>query len=409
MKNRRTIIIGIAAVTGLLILLLVIWLQSDPRYSWQELYRNEGKQPYNLSLFKDLLETSYGDDFILQEGLYRDTTYLKAQNTSMIFVNNFMFLDSMEIELLKDYVSRGNQLFISTGHISGLQYAFYEDCVAENDTMIRSVLAEKIQVELSDSEDNRFDMSFDRYNQPEIYGWGYFKPFPQCSELDLKTEGFFTHEEVSYPNYLSMNFGDGKIHFHCAPLIFTNYHLRREEVFDYCNAIFNRLEAEAVYYLVPSDEQAPNQPILSESPLRFILSQPPLKWAWYSILILALIYVVNAMRREQRAIPVMNLPENQTAGYLDVVYRLFRKEGNHKHIIAIQLRLLKNYLRNKYQLHFNANDEFFRHAAEILSMDYSYLKQFFKDLERASHNSTLSDEELLALDEKINEFYIKCP
>lgn len=153
-----------------------------------------------------------------------------------------------------------------------------------------------------------------------------------------------------------------------------------------------------------------NKPPVSESPLRFILANPPLKWAWYLILILTIIYVFNAMRRTQKPIPVYTLPENDTANYLDVVSRLYQKEGNHKHIIGIQEKLLHRHLRNKYRLNFNKpNQEFYIDAAKRLQMTPIYLKEKMTMLERAKNNSTLSDEEFKNIIDQIKEFYQKCP
>jgi hypothetical protein len=152
------------------------------------------------------------------------------------------------------------------------------------------------------------------------------------------------------------------------------------------------------------------QPIVSESPLRFLLAHPPLKWAWYLILLAALLYVLNAMRRKQRSVPVKLLPQNQTVAYVDMTYRLFSKDGRHSNIINSQYRLLLVFLRNKYGLALREIDEgTLAEASEKLKMKPEYLKKFFKELERSRYNSTLSDQELMELDQKITEFYLKCP
>jgi hypothetical protein len=176
------------------------------------------------------------------------------------------------------------------------------------------------------------------------------------------------------------------------------------------NSILAKAEGETCYYLEPGYYDGSDSPLIGESPLKFILAHPPLKWAWYLTLVLALFYIVNSMRRKQRAIPVRVLPENQTSAYLDMIYRLFRKEGSHRDIVQSQVKLLQSFLRNKYGLNAQKlNPEFYTLAAAKLKLDKNYLEQFFKQLERSRYNSTLNDSELMKIDREITEFYLRCP
>ncbi len=128
------------------------------------------------------------------------------------------------------------------------------------------------------------------------------------------------------------------------------------------------------------------------------------------MLTLALLYILNSIRRSQRSIPIFQLPENEIANYLDVVSRLYQKEGKHKHIIGIQEKLLLQHLRNKYRLNFtNPDDTLYADAAVRLQMTPGYLKHFFQSLNRAKNNSTLSDEDFRKTIKNLNEFYQKCP
>ena len=125
---------------------------------------------------------------------------------------------------------------------------------------------------------------------------------------------------------------------------------------------------------------------------------------------MTLLFVFNSVRRRQKAIPVFSLPANETANYLDVVSRMYQKEGKHKHILGIQEKLIKRHLQNKYHLNFRLKDpESIEEAAMRLKIPAAYIRQLFTEIDRAKNNSTLTDEEFKNLIDKIKEFYQKCP
>ena len=102
--------------------------------------------------------------------------------------------------------------------------------------------------------------------------------------------------------------------------------------------------------------------------------------------------------------------KDSRAAYLEMIYGLFRKEGNHKDIILSQTKLLQAYLKNKYGLNaYKPTQEFFQEASVKLKLDKNYIEQFFKKLERYKHNSTLNDADLIKIDKELTEFYLRCP
>jgi hypothetical protein len=402
-KNRRTsifIILGsVAVAVGLYFL-----LTSDDHYVWSETYYDDGDQPYDLSLFKKTLEGS-SEDFEILAGLSADTSFLESNNTTLVYIGGYAFLDSSETAVVKRFASKGNSVFISSRTIGGT-LRYLDDCgIADDKAITNKIEADKIRLSTSDKS---IAISRDVYNEPTNHSWIYLSEV-SCYEVlgNMESDG------EKRPNLVSKKIGKGRIVIHSNPLAFTNYHLRRDSVFEYVNAVLATTTGSKYWYLEPNepiDSDGSDGPNITESPLRFILSNPPLKWAWYLVILATLLYVLNSVRRKQRAIPVQKLPKNQTAEYLDMIYRLFRKEGKHKDIIQSQIKLLQAYLKNKYGLNTHKqNSEFFEVASTKLKLDKKYLEQFFKLLDRARHNSTLSDSDLLEIDREINEFYHRCP
>jgi len=401
MDRNRKIAIGAGVFSILLLALLFYLLQSNERYAWSETYKDDGDQPYDLSLFKGVLEES-GKNFEVLNGLFADTSYLESSGNTMVFIAGYAWMDSTEAELLKRFVKNGNKLLISTME-TGKTLRLLTDCeIDEDETLADSKESEVIQMY---GEEGTFTLSYEVYNEPRTHDWVYIE-----AQTCFEQSGFFELDGQRYCNLITEVQGNGALLIHTTPLVFTNYHFRKDSVFNYVNNVLAKAEGETYYYLEPGPYDQPSGPQIGESPLKFILAHPSLKWAWYLTIILALLYVINSMRRKQRAIPVRILPENQTAAYLDMIYQLFRKEGRHRDIVQSQVKTLQSHLRNKYGLNAQKlNGEFYELASKKLKLDKKYLEQFFKQLERSRFNSTLSDNELLKIDREITEFYLRCP
>ncbi|NEN23388.1 hypothetical protein G3O08_07735 [Cryomorpha ignava] len=400
---------GIIAVVVALIALL-IYTQED-RYNWNPSFQQDGVNPYDLSLFKKTVAASYlPANFHEIKNLYSDSTFLELQNGLVVSIDPYFEIDSIEISKLLETARNGNQVFISTIKPAKMLEALRPSCVTENFNSANEKRAKTILPSVN-GEEKSPGISYMIREDKERFAWTYFD-FENCPDEEFEILGSFEAIGENYTNFVKFDYGDGAIYLHTTPLIFTNFHFKNKDVFAHSQNIFDLIPHQKMFYLDPeySEPDYSKKPPVSESPLRFILSNPPLKWAWYLIIALTIIYVFNAVRRSQKSIPVFTLPENETANYLDVVSRLYQKEGNHKHIIGIQEKLLKRHLRNKYRLHFNNPDQgFYIDAAQRLQMTPEYLKQTLVMLERAKNNSTLSDEEFKNIIDQIKEFYQKCP
>jgi len=399
---RRLILIGVTLLSLASIIYFLAGL--NPHYIWSETYDDDGNQPYDLSLFKNVLESS-SKDFEVLKGLLNDTSYLASTNSTLVFIGGYATLDSTELSLLKRFVKKGNTAFLSSRVVGGILRSI-DDCdIAPSMQLTRRV--ESSQVRLI-SQDSSCEISYDVFNQPEKHPWIYLSDL-RCYE----SAGNLELDRESHSNFVRKKMGDGEILLHTVPLVFTNYQFRRDSVFNYVNEIVPVSKSNKIWYLEPGPEIIPNnsnEPNITESPLMFILKHDSLRWAWYMIILLTLTYLLNNIRRKQRHIPIINLPYNQVKAYLDMIYHFFKKEGKHKDILQIQIKLLQDFLKSKYNLNAHQPSEsFFSEASKKLNLDKNYLEQFFKQLERSKFNSTLSDADLIKLDQEITEFYSQCP
>jgi hypothetical protein len=396
----------LAILAGVIIIGLIYFVLPDERFIWRPTFSQDGDQPYDLSLLKNTLSDTYGESFQVVESIQDDSTILQKEKAAIIYVGDYEEFDSLEASQMKIFARNGGVVFMSSRFEHAVMRPYLPESSIENPRYLKAKKAKRIYARYQNSKDS-VEIPYIIRTQNPRYDWIYFDTLPDIGRV----EGSFTAIGERYTNLISIEEGAGKMIFHTNPLIFTNFHLRNDPVFEYTNELIASMEFDHIYWFEPSFILPNSQdPIISESPLRFILSQPSLRWAWYLILFLVAIFVWNGARRRQRAIKVENLPENETALYLDTVTRFYKKTGSHMHIVRSQLKLLNRHLNNRYRINFtNENEEMYREAEIRLGIPRDELKKFYSGIKLASQNTSLSDQQLLEINQKIKTFYSKCP
>lgn len=414
MNRNRGLYIGIGAVVLIGLLLLAFFSLQEKRYNWTETYDSDGTGPYDLHVFTSVLETYFNDRVFTKIGrLHEDTAFMEARGGNFVYVSGRAFIDSVDADRLIHFAEKGNTVFISASNNHEVLTRAVEGCGTPNSgKWVRTRKAKRIRPYLTyEADTSEAIIHYQVADDLERYPWPYYD-IDWCSQESVSEAGSFTAIGQDYINYIAVDVGNGRLLLHSTPLVFANYHFIRPEAMAHAERVLSLLYDGDVYFYDPDFDftPPPNRPLLTESPLRFILGNEALRWAWYLVLALAFIYVLNTMRRRERSIPVQSRPPNETLKFIDVMTRFYQKEGNHKDIAALQLKLLMSTLRNRYGI--AAQDlggAFQNEVSDKLAIPLQEVSSFFQTLHIASHNSTLSDKELEELDQKITEFYAKCP
>ena len=88
----------------------------------------------------------------------------------------------------------------------------------------------------------------------------------------------------------------------------------------------------------------------SNSPLKYILSQPPLAWGWYILLGMAVLYLIFRAKRRQRVIPVLEKNENTSLEFINTIGRLYFIQNNHRQLALEKMKLFLGFIREHYHL-----------------------------------------------------------
>lgn len=423
MKDNRPYIILAIVLIGMVALFSMYW-DNGAKHNWQEHYRVQDQEPYGTIIINSLLQKYFpNQDFkVIKDGL-KDILPVENDAGNYVFVGEAMYLDSTDTEQLLQFVEAGNNAFISSKTIPFdlINYIYYDECedaywddyLVMNDTTVKLNFQHPL---LKDT--LGFDVSYFKKNKESNYRWAYFADDVFCEE----EYGFVKLGDISnyYTNFAKAKYGDGTFYLHTTPISFTNISLLKESGLEYATRVFSHLTEGAIYWddysRIPESVgrrrnsdygQGPNMDKGSE--LEYILSQPPLAWAWYLGLGLAFIYLIFRAKRRQRIIPVLAKNENTSLAFIGTIGRLNFIQNNHRKLALQKMKLFLGYIRERYYVPTKDLDAAFveklSHKSEVPKTDIDKILLISNNIEKSGF---LSENSLVKFHQALDRFYKNC-
>ena len=156
-------------------------------------------------------------------------------------------------------------------------------------------------------------------------------------------------------NFIKINVGKGHFYLHTEPLILTNYYLLKPENQKYVQDVFSYLPKRKTIWFTQSNKANTE----SQSPLRFILSKPPLRFAWWLFLAGLLLFVIFNAKRKQRIVPVIEPLKNKSVEFLKSIGNLYLQEGDFHEMMAKKAQYFLNRVRHELMIDTQHLDEKF--------------------------------------------------
>lgn len=142
-----------------------------------------------------------------------------------------------------------------------------------------------------------------------------------------KTSGF-GNDEYKNANFIKIKHGQGYFYLYSEPSAISNYYLLKSRS-AYPTKLFSFLPQQKTIWFTESKSVGNSQ-----SPMRFILSNPPLRYALYiAILGLALFMIFNA-KRKQRIVPIVEPLKNTSLEFVKSIGNLYLQEGDFHDMMA---------------------------------------------------------------------------
>jgi hypothetical protein len=136
--------------------------------------------------------------------------------------------------------------------------------------------------------------------------------------------------EEEMANFIKVNHGKGHLYLHLEPLILTNYYLLKPGNEKYVQDVFSYLpDRETIWFSGDNKNVAE-----SRSPLRFILANPGLRYAWWLLLGGLLLFIIFNAKRKQRIVPIIEPKKNKSVEFVKSIGNLYLQEGNFHDMMA---------------------------------------------------------------------------
>jgi hypothetical protein len=343
------IFIAIAAIVAFIYL---YFRQYTPKYRWTENYDYESKQPYGLKLFHDLLSgsRSKGDFVMIKDN---PETFIQANDTNAIYVvvGAYYTIDSVTCNALLSFVARGNNVFISS---NGSEQAIFDTITHGRMGLIYYQYYESSYVNINFTEGNANNWFYFDYRSGKKLQSRQWQGIHSATMNDTLAEYGF--KPLSYLPYglvdaYKISYGKGYFIFHSNPVLLTNYYLRTSNGLRYVNRLFTGFEKRKVYWdEFSKSAQTGNEQNGHESPLKFILSERSLRWSWFVLCFVSIIYLVFNLKRRQRHIPLVPAVKNASLEYIKAVASVHFQNKSYEYIAGEMLKQFHAFVKHKYQL-----------------------------------------------------------
>lgn len=330
---------------AILVLLLVAVITLDSTQpkpiDWSPTYSIRDKIPFSLYVFDNEMGSLLKDQKIQKinvtpyeyfESQYDYDTLARNYTIKGTFLN-ISGLSKMDNESVKElcyFVSHGNTAFISAK-------VFPEELLDSLKLKMNSEL--KISENLYTWTANP-KVGNKKYHLVEGVGSSYFSKMEPGNTTAL---GFQSGDSIR-TNFVKVKYHSGEFYLHTQPVAFTNFHLLKENHHEYAEKVLSHLPNGNVYWSIKDQDGS----LLSDSPMRYILSQPALKWAWYLFLIGMLAFILFNAKRKQRIVPILTPLSNTTIDFAKSIGNLYYQEGDHDNIINKKIIYFLEKIRNEY-------------------------------------------------------------
>ena len=363
------------------ILYVIVEQYKPEELVWIPTFSQKDKQPYGGYVLYERLDDFFESKELSFQTIYelRDSTY----DNLMILATEFSPPEE-DVEVLLQKIANGSSAFIGASYFSE---SFLDSLGLELDneffepTTIGTV--DSVKVRIGDE--------------------GAYYPSNLVLTAFEKDSSWVAAATSKKAILIYKNFGKGKLILTTLPLAFTNYGLLKSEGLKLPALALNLLSTGKVVY----NRYYHSGRMESETPLRYLISQAPLRWALNLTLLGLIVLLIIGSRRKQRVIPVLDPKENTTLLFIKTMGGLYHREG--KHASASQ-KLISHFLksiREKYYIKDLFNEAAYAQLSSKTGIKKTEVIQTFEIIQHVKNGGMVSEDMLTELNQRIEKFNLK--
>ncbi|MBC3757612.1 DUF4350 domain-containing protein [Hyunsoonleella sp. SJ7] len=402
MKKAIPIILVVVAV--IFTAIFGLGIKRTKTVDWEESFNERSNKPYGVSVLYNELSILFEDSKI-RTVYHQPSSYLTANSEygygdheakgNFIIIGNSDYLTGFSVDKLLEFVDAGNTLFISD----------YYYAQALHDT-----LDIDIDFEYNPKNDSISNLSFEYKNLTESSidrnEGDYF--FSRIDSSNTSVLGYSKTDKKRI-NFIQMDFGDGKILLHTEPKAFTNYNILKENRYEYVENVLSYLPDDDIYFdSYIKLQSAYSGDVEEKSNLSWFLEQLSFRWAWYTALIFALLFMIFNAKRRQRIIPIIKPLQNTTVAFVKTISNLYIDTKDYNNLIHKKITYFLEKIRTDFNLDTSKlDDDFIVKLAGKAGRKTEDVKQLITYIKWLRTKEELFEQNLITLNKHIEAFYSK--
>ncbi|MBW6483732.1 MAG: DUF4350 domain-containing protein [Vicingaceae bacterium] len=396
-------------ILGLLFVLAVLLQYNTPKpINWTENYSNSSKIPFGTYILNDLLSDLFPNQEIKETKIPIYNTINYQTNTNYIIINNTFAPDEYDTETIFNYVHEGNNLFVAARIFEG-PFADSLKINTEGYYFFNVTSNDAEQVAYINFENPNLKQPNDYIFNKKFYNY-YFTNFDTANAIVLgksyqtiTSNNLITKKnEGENINFIKINMGKGTIFINTLPNAFSNYFLTDTLNYSYPIYALSNLPNQPTFW----DEYYKVGRKDASTPLRFILNEPALKFAYFLLIFSLLFYIIFKAKRKQRIIPVIEPISNSTTDFIGVVSSMYYQEKNHLNLAHKKINYFLEMVRSNYLIATEKLDEtFIQNLALKSGVSVATTTVLIKKINAIKQlNNSFSEADLIHLNKLINTF-----
>lgn len=388
----------IALVVLAILAIVAVEMTKPKQLNWFPSYATHHKIPFGSYVFNDLLQRM-SDSIIPVDRPPFEYLNDNTINGTYLFYNGGISFGKNELNALLEWTSKGNTLVVSA--------------VNFEDKLLDTLNLETQYVDILDNFNNEFQVQLvhpelkfksNKYTRPST-----FYHFNKIDTLNTKVIGLINKystmlvpPEKPLVNVIKQKFGDGEIILSAFPQAFSNYFILDAPNQNYTAGLLSYLDTKNPIYI---DQHYKTGKKFYTSPMYLMLNTKELKWAYYMLLIGALVYIIFEGKRKQRAIPIVKPLKNQTVDFTRTIANMYYETSKHKDIARHKIQHFLEYIRSHLYLSTSEiNTEFLKNLAARSNNTIEDTQKLFDYIELLSKQTEINNLQLERLNSLIETF-----
>lgn len=296
-----------------MIMLALLEVNKKETINWRKNFDIHEKSPFGLFVFNHEAENLFKNNLKKIETAPYDyySRHQKGIHNIIVIENE---IDGESWKKILDQIANGSEGMLMVTRMP----KEISDSIGYYDSEIS--FEEENVLKLTDKKYQNDFIKLDKF--PSGRGFSFIKPGVEVLGKTVEKKN------TDQANFIKVKFGKGNIYVHTEPLFLTNYYLLKPGSVKYAQDVFSYLQDRETLWFVKNNTKQ------STFFMRFVLSNPALKYAWWVFLGGLVLFIFFNARRKQRIVPVIEPLRNTSLDFVKSIGNLYLQEGDFHDMMA---------------------------------------------------------------------------